>query len=260
MINKKLGQHFLKSNKILTIISQSINIQDDDTIIEIGPGHGELTSNILQAKKSIKKLILIEKDKNLANILKKKFNQKNIQIINDDVLKILPLITTNLENYKIVGNIPYYLTGRLLRIFSELKNKPKLIILLVQKEVALRLSANQPKMNLLAASVQFWADVRILNFVPKTCFYPQPKIDSSLIQLTPHNNLLTDPNLYYNFIKKLFKQPRKTIENNLKMFYINIKGVLTNYNIPLNARPQDLNISTIIKLQKILYNNKNEKK
>src|SRR3989344_6086795 len=190
MIN--LGQHFLKNKAKIKKIVEALNLENGDTVIEIGPGHGELTDELGIMNNELR-IIAIEKDKNLFKYLKNKFSQdKNIEIIEGDILKIFPSIIHNssfiIQNYKIVGNIPYYITGYLLRILGELEKKPSLIVLTIQKEVAERICAirqaqGKPKMNLLAASVQFWAEPKIIGYISKKDFRPAPKVDSAIIKL-----------------------------------------------------------------------------
>src|SRR3989344_869125 len=255
-----LGQHFLKNKAKLKKIIDALELKDGDIVVEVGPGHGELTQEIQKSKipeteqvrygsgknqsanwRTKIKIIAIEKDINLVKFLKEKFSKdKNIEIIEGDALKeiknqISKIKITNqnskiIKNLKIVGNIPYYITGYLLRILGELENKPSLIVLTIQKEVAQRVCA-KPRtrrrqgyggqgMNLLAASVQFWAEPKIIGSVSKKDFWPIPKVDSAIIKLTPltllvRSSIQCNKGDYYKFIKILFKQPRKTILNNL---------------------------------------------
>src|SRR3989338_7898477 len=161
MLNKQkkiLGQHFLKNKKILEEMARSAEIS--------------------------KKVIVIEKDRELIPILREKFKKiKNMEIIEGDILKIKNL---KLENYKIVANIPYYITSRFLRLFlSQTRFGPKLMVLMVQKEVAERICAKPNKMNLLALSVQSYAKAEIIRYVSKNFFSPPPKVDSAIIKITP---------------------------------------------------------------------------
>lgn len=226
---KRLGQHFLTNKIKLQKIAKILDLKADDTVIEIGPGHGELTSFLIKSFQFLVskfQLILIEKDEEFVRFLQKKFkSDKNIEIVQGDALKILPNLCSKFHDlsFKIVGNIPFYITGRLLRTLSELSNKPSLIILTIQKEVAERICAEPPRMNLLAASVQFWAEPEIIDYIPKKDFKPQPKVDSAIIKLKsitvsmrPHEKCYEiGAEEYYKLIKILFKQPRKTILNNL---------------------------------------------
>jgi len=242
-------------------------LKPTDTIIEIGPGHGELTKKIKNQKSKIK-IIAIEKDINLAEILKQKFSgDKNLEIIEGDALteikyQISKIKNTNkkskiIKNLKIVGNIPYYITGYLLRILSELECKPSLIVFTLQKEVAERVSAAPPKMNLLAASVQFWAEPKIIGYISKKDFRPQPKVDSAIIKLETRDERQETRNeeKYYKLIRALFKQPRKTILNNLRDAKIanpsECREKLIRLGINPTGRPQNLSIEQIIELSQI---------
>lgn len=255
----KLGQNFLINKEVLKKIADAADLKNGETVIEIGPGHGELTAYLLE---SGARVIAIEKDRELIHQLKEKFKNKNFELIEGDALKILPAL--NLGSCKLAGNIPYYITGKLLRVIGDLENKPKLIVLTIQKEVAERIAAKPPKMNLLAASVQFWAEPKIIGLVGKKEFRPIPKVDSAIIKLIPKSEpintespeYLRGKKQYYDFIKILFKQPRKTIFNNLREKYEieKTKNALKNLNIDPQSRPQNLFIQTIIKLSENLRN------
>lgn len=258
-MSKKLGQHFLINKEKIGRIVEALDLKSGDTIVEIGPGHGELTEEFRIPNLEVM-VIAVEKDKKLAENLKKKFARaQNIKIINEDILKILPQI---LKSYKLVGNIPYYITGYLLRILGELERKPSLIVLTIQKEVAERICAlrqarGRSNMNLLAASVQFWAEPEIIDYIPKRDFKPAPKVDSAIIKLIPKSYILNSKS-YYSFIKILFKQPRKTMLNNLESGIKNLefgkenrkklKEKLELTGINPFGRPQDLSIEQIIEL------------
>jgi len=266
---EKIGQHFLTNKIKLQKIVAGLDLKAEDAVIEIGPGHGELTSFLIKDFRFIPsdfRLIAVEKDKELTNFLQKKFkSNENIEIVEGDVLKILPKLIGQLpdyliNNYKIVGNIPYYITGYLLRIIGELENKPKLVVLTIQKEVAERICGEPPKMNLLAASVQIWAEPKIIDYIPKTNFQPQPKVDSAVIKLTTSDLKFGTPTFakasagrqeienYYRLIKILFKQPRKIILNNLRETQIKKEGIieiLEESKINPGDRPQNLSIEQI---------------
>ena len=201
-MKKSLGQQFIKNKTANEKIIAALDLKPEKTVIEIGPGEGALTFPLL---KKGARVIAIEKDLLLVERLKVGGKRKNLEIINGDILKILPelplTLHPKLSNYKLVGNIPYYITGKLLRILSELENKPSLTILMIQKEVAERLTAKPPKMNLLAAAVQFWAEPKIIFTLKPTDFNPLPKVDSAAIKLTPLPSALeANPENYYKFL------------------------------------------------------------
>jgi len=244
---RRLGQHYLMDASVLERIVSTLDINSTDTIIEIGAGHGELTTHILAARPQ--KLIAIEKDKNLIPDLRKlDSGNVDIQIIEGDVFDIIPTFPSA---YKLVGNIPYYITGKLLHIIGELTKKPKVIVLTIQEEVAERLCANPPKMNLLAASVLFWGEPQIVRLVSRNAFNPQPKVESAIVLIKPHENQKSEAEakIYYPFIKILFNQPRKTIANNiangLTMTKKEVESFLLSNGIDPNLRPQNLDIDTI---------------
>ena len=244
---KSLGQHFLRNTSILQKTVDSLEIDENDTVVEIGPGHGELTRIILTKKP--KELIVIEKDEELAALLLNAF--ANIQIISGDALDLL--LKTNLpNNWKLVGNIPYYITGRLLRVASELPNPPLQTVLLIQKEVAERISACPPKANLLSSVTSGWATAKYLFTVSRRNFYPIPKVDSAVISFR-RNNLIVD-NKFYIVARALFKQPRKKAINNfsdfLKIPKPQAEKLFISCNLLLDLRPQNLSPENIICLSK----------
>jgi len=244
---KSLGQYFLRNTSILQKIVDSLEINESDTIVEIGPGHGELTQIILT--KNPKELIVIEKDEELAVGLRQVFNK--IQIISGDALECLSKINLP-NNWKLVGNIPYYITGRLLRVASELPSPPLQTVLLIQKEVAERISACPPKANLLSSVTSGWATAKYLFTVSRRNFYPSPKVDSAVISLH-RNDLITD-NKFYIVARALFKQPRKKAINNfsdfLKIPKPQAEKIFISCNLSLNIRPQNLSPENIIYLSK----------
>lgn len=253
----KLGQHFLINKNAIEKIIAALEISENETIIEIGPGKGALTLPLAKkCRESGCKIIAIEKDPQLGLRVEGLGDSKNLKIIIGDALKEIPKIakpyTLNPIPYKIVGNIPYYITGKLLRILSELEFKPELAVLMVQKEVAERLAAKPPKMNLLAAAVQFWSKPEIILFLKPEDFSPRPEVDSAVIKLTEKPALLANPKAYYHFIHSLFKQPRKTIANNLgkglKMPKKELEKSLASLKISPELRPQNLSLDEIKKL------------
>ncbi len=256
---KSLGQNFLMNKSKLRKIADVLELKKGDTVIEIGSGHGELTEELRIKNKELR-IIAIEKDTEFAKALKEKFSKdKNIEIIEGDVLKVLPVLFGGFKlqalSFKIVGNIPYYITGYLLRIVSELELKPELMILTIQKEVAQRISAKPPKMNLLAASVQFWAEPKIIGYISKKDFRPAPKVDSAIIKLkaTSDKQQVKSEN-YYKLIKILFKQPRKTIFNNLcgakKIDADKCRKKLLKAGINPSDRPQNLEMGKLKEMLK----------
>lgn len=255
----KLGQHFLKNKKIIKEILKAAELEKGDLVLEIGAGHGELTSELVKTKT---KILAVEKDKKLFGFLNKKFSkEKNLKILNQDILKILENILKFIpanKNFKIIGNIPYYLTGLLLRRIGEMKFKPKLCVLMFQKEVGERICAQPPNYNRLGAIVQFWAEPEMIKIVSKKNFYPPPKVDSLIVKLKiKKEEPRVDFKKYCWMVNVLFKQPRKTILNNLLAINKN-KGfwlkLLKRVGIGPLDRAQNLNFNKIINISRFIKN------
>ena len=254
-MRRRLGQHFLKDKKTLERIAEVLDFKKGEVIVEVGPGHGELT-HVLSDMYREAKIVAVEKDGGLVNFLKKKFSDDgDVEIIEGDILKLLSSITYNLQptTYKIVGNIPYYITGQLLRLIEGLKNKPKMCVFMLQKEVAERIVSKPPRMNRLSASVQFWAKAELIQVVPRKLFSPPPDVDSAIIRLRVlGDSFQMDEKKYYKMVNVLFKQPRKTILNNLTDgIELSKKEILKKLNkieIKPTLRPQNLNPEDITKI------------
>ncbi|MDD4467465.1 MAG: 16S rRNA (adenine(1518)-N(6)/adenine(1519)-N(6))-dimethyltransferase RsmA [Candidatus Pacebacteria bacterium] len=209
---KKMGQNFLLNNFAIKKIVETAKIKRNETVLEVGPGTGILTEELL---KTGGKIIAVEKDKQLCSLLIKKFKGiKNIEIVEEDILEFnidfLP------QNYKVVANIPYYITSFFIRRFLESKNKPKKMVLTIQKEVANRICSNPPNMSLLSVSVQYYAKPRLIMKISKNSFWPKPKVDSAIVEITPFllpKEEKTD--YFFKVVRAGFSQPRKQIINNL---------------------------------------------
>lgn len=240
-------------------IAEALGSVKGSSVIEIGPGHGELTDQLLAVGLgSVGKITCIEKDSALAEYLREKYKGANVEVVEGDALKILPGLVRSLPaaHYKLAGNIPYYITGFLFRLLSGLDVKPERSVFMVQKEVALRAAAKAPDMNRLAAAIQFWADPSIIAMVPKGQFSPPPKVDSAILLLMPRRE---DPKeeagSYYRLIRELFSQPRKTILNNLERFAKNsgisreiLSREIAGKGIDPAGRPQQLSLAEIERL------------
>ncbi|MDD3170182.1 MAG: 16S rRNA (adenine(1518)-N(6)/adenine(1519)-N(6))-dimethyltransferase RsmA [Candidatus Paceibacterota bacterium] len=244
---KSLGQNFLIDQNIVRKFVRAAKIGKNDVILEIGPGLGALTREMaLYAKK----IVAVEKDESLSSLLKdalKKEGVKNVEIITGDVLKKLPEMK---KGYKAVANAPYYLISFLIRKLLESENKPKQIVFFIQKEMAKRICAKPPEMNLLAVSVNFYAKPEIAAFVSKNCFWPKPKTDSAIIIITPFKRKKDD--LFFTLVKAGFSHPRKQVANNLskglKMEKENIEAILKKNGINSKARAQELSVDDWLNL------------
>ena len=251
--SKKLGQNFLIDKGVVKKIIKSANLKRKDNILEIGPGLGTLT---LELAKKAKKVIAIEKDPKMIEILKETLkNFKNVEIVQGDILKISNSQFL-ISNYKVVANLPFYLTAPVIRKFLEAKNPPKEMILMVQKEVGQRICACPPKMSILAVSVQFYAKAEIISWVSKKSSWPQPKIDSAIIKITPKKPTikLGLVDLFFKVVKAGFSQPRKQLINNLskklKMDKEKVKNWLFKNAIEPKQRAETLTVKDWLNLTK----------
>ena len=244
--NKKLGQNFLIDKNIVKKVIEAANISKQDTILEIGSGLGTLTKDLaLQAKK----VIAIEKDKKMSEILKEIFKDyKNIEIIHDDILKIKKI---KLKKYKIVSNLPYYITSPVIRMFLESDNPPQQMTFIIQKEVAKRICTSN-QMNILAISVQIYSKPKIMSYISQNCFYPKPKVDSAIVNISdikkPEG---MDMKKFFKLVKAGFSAPRKQLANNLQIINIprgQTKRALAECGLDPQARAQVLLIKDWILL------------
>jgi len=262
---KHLGQNFLIDESVLEKIISAAEIRASDTILEIGPGLGILTFEL--AKKA-GKVVAIEKDGALAKILAeeiKKRNIQNIEIINGDALKIENSIPAGrqtklkIENYKIVANIPYYLTSPLIRKFLETENKPQLMVLMLQKEVGQRICAKPGDMSILSIMVQFYAIPEIIDYVSKEAFYPKPKVDSSIVKITPKTNPEIDVEKFFTLVKAGFSAKRKFLINNLskvlKIENCKLKIIFQQFGFDEKIRAEKLSVGDWLRLYEALKNN-----
>lgn len=210
---KSLGQHWLKDREVLAHIADCAELQDKDTVLEIGPGLGTLTSELLRRSK---KVIAVEFDEELARKLPGQFPGKNLEVVRSDILSFdlsnLPV------GYKVVANVPYYITSKIVQLLMTAQNKPEIAVLLVQKEVAERLAAEPGDMSILAVSAQLFADVTLGDVVPAELFTPPPKVDSQVVILkTRHENFLQDisEKEFFRTVKAGFSAKRKKLRSSL---------------------------------------------
>lgn len=248
-MGERLGQHFLTNIKAVTAAVKALDLRAGETVIEIGPGRGALTLPLVAACRRLRcQYIGLERDAELVHeLLGELAGWPEAQIIHGDALREIPKLTNTPMNYKIVGNIPYYITGSLLRLLSELQHKPQRSVLMIQREVATRLSAKPGEMNLLAAATQVWAAPSMIMQLPPRDFSPPPKVHSSIIALATLEKQLPANELaqYYAALHIIFKQPRKTLLNNLAeaLPKAEASSLIAYLQLPANARPHDLTLS-----------------
>ena len=240
---KSLGQNFLIDKNIINLIVDSGEIKQDDILLEVGPGTGNLTERILLKKP--KKLILIEKDKNLANILLEKFNNK-ITLINDDIMNVNEEELSN-EKMIIFGNLPYNISTQILAKWIKLKNLNsicKKFILMFQKEVADRIVANVNEKHYGRLSIlSSWRmNIKKVKEISQKSFYPSPKVKSTILIFKPKTEyfkIKNPKNLEY-LTNVFFNQKRKMVKKPLNLLFRNVNEITKNLQINLNERPQNL--------------------
>ncbi len=258
---KSLGQNFLRSKDIINDIVLAGGVTENDVVLEIGPGEGILTQTLLETGA---KVVVVEKDDRLIEPLKEKFekeiSKKQLEIVHGDILETDLKV---LENpYKIVANIPYYITGQIIRKFLESDKQPQSMTLLVQKEVADRIIARDKKESLLSLSVKIFGTPKFVRIVGKGAFTPQPSVDSAVIHIENiSKNRLEKiaPELFFKIIHLGFAHKRKQLLANLTVEYSkeNLILIFAELNLDLKIRAEDLELTTWIEIcNKIKINEK----
>lgn len=241
---KSLGQHWLKDPEILADIAEAAELTGDDVVLEIGPGLGTLTSRLLARANSV---TAVEFDADLARKLPGQFPGKKLAVVNQDILQFdlnqLP------KNYKVVANVPYYITSKIVEKLMTAGNKPSIAVLLVQKEVAERIAAEAGNMSILSVSVQIFAEAELDIEVPRQFFTPPPKVDSQVVILRTRNNPLIAPEDqkdFFRIVKAGFSAKRKKLRSSLSgglgIDKSAVEELLKNAGISPDARAEDLAI------------------
>lgn len=215
---KRLGQNFLVDPVALERIVAAADLSAQDTVIEPGAGLGTLTRPLTEHAGCV---IAVELDDRLVQALRQELvDLANLQIIHGDILRI-PNPGVPYQGYKVVGNLPYYITSAVLRRFLEDESRPQVMVVTVQREVAERIVARSGKMSLLAVSVQFYGQPKIVAHIPPGAFYPSPKVDSAVLRIDvgvqPPVVLAggIDTKTYFRVVRAGFSQRRKTLRNSL---------------------------------------------
>ncbi len=239
------GQNFLIDKNILRKIVDAAAVQQYETIVEIGAGTGILTQEL--AVKA-KKVFAVELDKKLIPLLQNNVDRyPNVEVIQDNCLDI-PMVRYGRQDgdYVVVANIPYNITSRLIRMFLEGHPRPSRMVLLIQRDVANRMRACVPDMNLLALSVRYYADVRLHFTVSRHCFFPKPKVESAVIEIIPKARHALQEKIFFTLIGAAFKGKRKkvarTLSDVVQIPKKDIEAVLIRMGLSSSARPQELSI------------------
>lgn len=252
--NKSLGQHWLRDRDVLAHIADCAEIDKNDTILEIGPGLGTLTSELLRRAG---KVIAVEFDPELARKLPSQFPGKNLDVVTSDILSYdLSDLPTG---YKVVANVPYYITSKIVQMLMTATNKPSIAVLLVQKEVAERLAAGPGNMSILAISAQVFADVTMGDIVKAELFTPPPKVDSQVVILkTRQSPFLTDVSEvdFFRVVKAGFSSKRKKLRSSLagglNLSKTEVEQLLTKAQINPDSRAETLDLASWVRLTRIV--------
>jgi len=256
------GQNFLITPQVYDQVIAGAGLKSTDKVLEVGPGLGFLTFRLAEI---VKEVVAVELDRGLSEVLRTRLEikeVKNVHVIQNNILdfatfKNLPKGFT--DNYKIVANLPYNITSIFLRKFLEGDFKPTSLTLMLQKEVAERIVARPGDMSLLALSVQFFAEAKIIAPVAKHDFWPAPAVDSAIIHLKTHDkNKSIDQKFFFRLAKIGFSSKRKMLKNNLsaglKITTEEVQKYLTAANLPATCRPQELSLEEWIRLYRMISN------
>ena len=215
---KALGQHYLMDNGVLQQILSTSQLDPQDTVLEVGPGRGAVTSQLV---KRVKHVIAVEIDPHLAASLPEKLcNPSNLRVINADARNVeLTNVLEENTSYKLVGSLPYYAANPILRRFLETDgHRPSLMVVMVQREVARSMAAEDGRMSLLAVGIQLYGIPHIICDVPPEAFYPPPKVTSTVVRIDPRRHMaieVENTKGFFDVVRAGFFAPRKQIRNSL---------------------------------------------
>ena len=252
---KSLGQNFLIDYEIVDEIIRAGEISLEDKVLEIGPGKGFLTDSLINQAGQV---LAVEKDEQLSEFCQNQFKADNFKVITGDVLDLdwqEILKQHNFLQYKLIANIPYYITGKILRLFLENSFQPEILVLMVQKEVAQRICEKPGRLGILSLSVQYFGKPEIVKIVTKEKFDPMTEVDSAILKIrVDDENRLSPENekKFFRLVKMGFSNPRKTLVNNLSAGLhqekSKIKKILDKISLEENVRAQALRIDDWKKL------------
>lgn len=242
----KLGQHFLTGMWAAAKLAECIAIQPDETILEIGPGKGALTKELI---KTGARVVAVEKDETLVAELRGTFRKEiesgQLQLVSQDIRDFNPSDQHALHasSYVLAANIPYYITGEILRKFLTARPQPRTLALLVQKEVAERIVARNGKESILSISVKAYGTPKVISKVSRGNFSPPPSVDSAILRINSISRAFfsnLDEAHFFAVVKTAFASKRKLLSGNLKKKFENVDDALNECGIPKNARAEDL--------------------
>ncbi len=253
---KSLGQNFIVDNSILTGIVAAASLTESDEVLEVGPGLGDLTRLLAS---NAKRLVGVEIDGRLMPILEDRLaGWKNVQLLEGNILDVVPEEIFQ-GSYKVVGNLPYYITGLIFRKFLSLEIRPSLLLFTVQKEVAQRITAGPGKMSLLALIVQFYAKAKLVRTIKAGNFWPRPNVDSAVLRLEIFETLPLSTKETEGFIKLAkvgFSHKRKQLQKNLRQLGYSkseLSTSLSRAGIDGTRRAESLSLEEWLMLYQALY-------
>ncbi len=246
MIQKRsLGQNFLRSGKAISDIVKAGDIHPGETVLEAGPGEGVLTEALLKAGA---KVIAIEKDRRLIPHLHNRFSREiasgQLALIENDILEF-SISNFQFSKYKVIANIPYYITGAFIRKFLEAEQQPSRMVILVQKEVAERIIARDKKESILSISVKAYGSPKIIGIVKAGSFAPPPKVDSAILAIENISKSFFDgftEEVFFTIVKTGFAHKRKKLSANLKEILPEIEKIMGKSGIEKNTRAENLSL------------------
>jgi len=241
--SKLFGQNYLINRGVIQKILDGAELQSTDTIVEVGPGFGVLT---LGLSPLVKKIISFEIEQKLTNYWKQTLEEyKNIEIVWGDILTCFDAYQKELGSYKVVANLPYQITGKVIPLFLQANNPPISMTIMVQKEVAQRICASKGEMSVLAVAVQYFGNPTVLTYVAAGSFFPPPKVDSAVVHIA---NISHKKNAqqFFGIVKAGFANKRKQLWKNLDTAGYDgkqVKEVLVNIGATSTARAQELSVA-----------------
>jgi len=248
--DRNKSQNFLIDESVYESIVAAAELKSTDTVLEVGPGLGFLTTRLLERALEVK---AVELDRHLFTILTQlTHTYDNLELVHQDILAYqedkLPV------GYKLVANIPYHLTGKIIRKFFTSQRKPSLAVLLVQKEVAERICAQPGDHSLLSLAVQYYGRPEVVRVVPRQCFYPSPRVDSAILRVS---GIMQDIDLemekiFWQVVKHGFSSKRKTLAHNLAAGFVldksSVRSIIQAADFPEKVRAQELSLTDWVRL------------
>lgn len=253
---KGLGQNFLIDREALEKIVEASELKEKELVIEIGPGPGVLTDELV---KKTDQVVAVEMDDRLAELLQARMEKagQEVKVIHNDILKVNIDAIVEKKPYKVIANIPYYITSKILELFLAREHRPELIVLLVQKEVAERICAKQGEMSVLAVSVQLFGQPELVGVVKPDSFFPAPKVDSAILRVRSNQGgpKLKDKEEEKRFFRTVhigFAARRKTLANNLMVGFRlernKVVDIIISMGFKETVRAQELSVNDWVKL------------